>query len=87
MSPKERMEVIKNLPDDEIDYSDIPEFKPEQVHNIRIEYPDGTVIPLELKIDRELFNWFLKRAKGNNYQALMIEALESFKKRSQSESK
>lgn len=74
---KERAEEIKAMPDEDIDFSDIPELDEDFFKNAkRVEYSlkektDSIVKP-------HLIDWFKNHANGKNYQSLINDVLEDY---------
>ena len=63
------------LPDDQIDYSDIPELDDDFWENARIVAPPGKE-RITFRVDREVLEYF--RKDGPGYQTRMNAVLRSF---------
>jgi uncharacterized protein (DUF4415 family) len=66
---------LAQLPDDEIDFSDIPELDEEFWKNARVVYPEGTT-SVTLRVKTPVLNAF--KASGKGYQTRMNAVLESY---------
>lgn len=79
----ERLEALKALADEEIDYSDTPEIGEESPFwtQANLIYPTRTA-PVTLRIEEDMLQWFklyasrTKDAKG--YQSVMKAVLRTF---------
>ncbi len=70
-------EELAALPDDQIDYSDIPELSDEFWENARIVMPSvGSKKQISIKVDRDVLAFFRKGGPG--YQTRMNAVLKSF---------
>jgi len=73
---KERTaEELAALPDDQIDYSDIPELDDDFWENARIVAPPGKE-RITFRVDRDVLEFF--RKDGPGYQTRMNAVLRSF---------
>ncbi len=73
---KERTaEELAALPDDQIDYSDIPELDDDFWENAKIVAPPGKE-RITFRVDREVLEFF--RKDGPGYQTRMNAVLRSF---------
>lgn len=69
------MEALKNMPDSEIDYSDIPEITDFTGWQRGVHFrPIKTQI--SLRVDSDILHWF--KVQGKNYQTRMNEALRAY---------
>jgi uncharacterized protein (DUF4415 family) len=75
---KERADEIKAMPDEDIDFSDIPELDEDFFKNAkRVKRPlsqpkaDSIVKP-------HLIDWFKNHAKDKSYEALINDVLEDY---------
>jgi uncharacterized protein (DUF4415 family) len=65
------------LPDDQIDYSDIPEADEAFWKNARVRMPgERPKTPLNVRLDADVVEWF--RSQGRGYQTRMNAVLRSF---------
>ena len=64
---KQRLEEIAAIPDDEIDFSDIPELGPEFFENARLVLPPRSASKktVTLRLDSDVLDWFKKGGKGH----------------------
>lgn len=74
--PKARLKAIRDMPDSEIDYSDIPELTDEFWENAVIVRPKKKK-PVSLRLDEDVLEWFKKQGKG--YQTKMNAVLTAYK--------
>ncbi len=71
----QRLKELKAIKDEDIDYSDIPELDEEWFKNAVLVMPDKK-IPVSLRLDKEIVDWFKKQGKG--YQSHMNAVLKTF---------
>lgn len=69
------IEELKNLKDEDIDFSDIPELDEEFWKNAIVVYPDGTT-PVTLRVKTTILEAF--KADGKGYQTRMNAVLEAY---------
>ncbi|MCC6134829.1 MAG: BrnA antitoxin family protein [Candidatus Contendobacter sp.] len=63
----EELEALKSMPDEEIDYSDIPATTAEQWQGAEVgRFYHPAKEPLTLRIDADVIAWF--KAQGKDYQ-------------------
>lgn len=77
--PYDRELSVKELaamPDEDIDFSDIPEFGANFWKNARVRVPDQPKMPLNVRLDADVVQWF--RSQGKGYQTRMNAVLRSF---------
>ena len=79
MSDSERWEKFKNMKDEDIDYSDIPELTDEQLRSEswQVVYPSEKK-KINIAIDEEVLEFFKKDGKG--YQVRMNAVLAAYVK-------
>jgi uncharacterized protein (DUF4415 family) len=78
--PKKRLKELAqlaNIPDEQIDYSDIPATDEEFWKDARLVRPNRKH-PVYLRMDEDLYQWFKKHGKG--YQTRINAALRFFVK-------
>ena len=68
-------ERLKNMPDEEIDTSDIPELDEEFFHHAKVSLPAGKQL-LSLRIDNDVLDWFRRQGKG--YQTRINAVLRAY---------
>lgn len=77
MSKEERQKALFEMPDEDIDFSDIPELDEEFFKNAK-----RVKRPLSRKADSiikpHLIDWFKNHAKGKSYEALINDVLEDY---------
>ncbi len=64
------------LPDNNIDYSDIPELDDKFWDNAKIFVPEEPKQQLTIRLDADIVEWFKSQGKG--YQTRMNAVLRSF---------
>ena len=74
----DELEKIKNKPESEIDFSDIPEFDEKYIQNLRLITPEDRRI--FIKLDEDIFDWLKKNFQPNEYNNLINDALRYYKK-------
>jgi len=74
ISPK-RLEELKNIPENAIDTSDIPELDTSFWEKAELVKP-LTKQAISLRIDSDVLDWFKSQGKG--YQSLMNAVLRSY---------
>ncbi len=72
---KKRLKELADIPDSEIDTSDIPELDEEFWKNAKLVMPE-TKKPVSLRVDREVLDWFKKG--GSGYQSRMNAVLKAY---------
>lgn len=77
----ERLKAVANMPDSEIDFSDIPELTDEFFENAQ----QGTMYrrmhkqQTTLRLDMDILDWFKRHAKdGKGYQTDINKALRAY---------
>jgi len=69
------LEEIAAIPDEAIDYSDIPELTDEFFRNAKLLEPQGKK-QLTVRLDEDVLAWF--RAQGPGYQSRMNAVLRAY---------
>lgn len=64
------------LPDEDIDFSDIPEADDAFWANAKVSFPDQPKTLVSMRYDTDLLEWF--RGHGKGYQTRMNAVLRSF---------
>ncbi|MCA9473150.1 MAG: BrnA antitoxin family protein [Nitrospirales bacterium] len=72
---KKRIEELKSIPDDKIDFSDIPELDEEFWENAEWVEPDKTQ-PLTIRVKESVLDYC--KAGGKGYQTRINAVLESY---------
>jgi uncharacterized protein (DUF4415 family) len=83
MSDEERLQSLAEMPDEDIDYSDIPELDEEFLANAKfVKNPfnlnSNQQISFESQIEIEIINWFKSRAGEKNYYSLINKILKEY---------
>lgn len=74
---KKRLDELAEMPDDTIDYSDIPELDESFWETAKVGVPQRKH-SISLRLDQEVYLWFKSQGKG--YQSLMNAILKSYMK-------
>ena len=74
---EKNLKQLSEIPDSEIDYSDIPELDEEWFNNANIVYPLKKK-PISLRIDLEVLEWF--KSQGKRYQSHINAVLQAYVK-------
>jgi uncharacterized protein (DUF4415 family) len=62
----ERLTQIEAIPDDKIDYSDIPEMDEAFFKAARLVMPSGLLKqPISIRVDEDVLTWFKAQGKGH----------------------
>lgn len=70
------LEELAAIPDEEIDFSDIPELGDEFWDNATIRWPDQPKKQVTMRLDADLLDWF--KSKGKGYQTRINAVLRSY---------
>ena len=70
-----QLKEIENIPDEDIDTSDIPELDEHFWEKAKLVKPIAKK-PISLRIDNHVWQWF--KDKGQGYQSLMNAVLRSY---------
>jgi uncharacterized protein (DUF4415 family) len=70
-----RLEELKDMPDEDVDTSDIPELDDSFWENAKLVQPISKK-SISLRVDSDVLQWFKDRGKG--YQSLMNAVLRSY---------
>ena len=72
---KERLEELKAIQDEDIDYSDIPELDERFWKNAKVRLPE-TKTGVYIRLDADLLNWL--KGQGRGYQTRINAILRSY---------
>jgi len=72
---KERLDELKALQDEDIDYSDIPQLDDTFWDNVELRMPEAKKI-IQIRIDGDVLDWFKEQGKG--YQTRMNSILRTY---------
>jgi uncharacterized protein (DUF4415 family) len=72
---RKRLEEIKNIPDEEIDTSDIPELGDRFWENAKMVVPTSKKA-VSLRLDSDILDWFKSQGKG--YQSTINNVLRTY---------
>jgi uncharacterized protein (DUF4415 family) len=70
-----RLKELENIPDTEIDTSDIPELDQQFWETAKMVKPVNQETTL-IQLDQDILDWF--KSKGKGYQSLINSALRSY---------
>lgn len=73
---QEALDRIKNLRDEDIDYSDIPELDENFWKNAKVFKPKISKSSVALRLDAEVLEWF--KAQGEGYTTHMASVLQHY---------
>ena len=83
------MVAVEQMPDDEIDLSDIPDVTAEQMARAKLRVGGQPVIKGKVRVniylDNEVIDYFKARAGGRGYQTLINETLKDSMRQNQLE--
>ena len=79
---RKRLEEIQNIPDDEIDTSDIPELDNLFWENAKMVVPVSKKA-VSIRLDRDILDWFKSQGKG--YQSTINNVLRTYVNHQQKE--
>ena len=68
-------EELAALPDEEIDYSDIPELDERFWKNARVVEPQNKTA-ISIRVDQDILDWF--KAQGKGYQSRINAVLRAY---------
>ena len=74
---KSDLSRIDWMKDSEIDFTDIPETDVDFWKNAEVVKPQVKV-PISIRLDGDIVEWFKKKCNGKNYQTYMNSVLRSF---------
>ncbi|MGD9638278.1 MAG: BrnA antitoxin family protein [Alphaproteobacteria bacterium] len=75
LSRKKQLENLKNIKDDDIDYSDIPEIT--SLDNAEIsKFYKPIKKPITIRLDADIIEWF--KRKNEKYQTALNDALREY---------
>lgn len=82
MSPEERHRKLVNMPDEDIDYSDIPELDEDFFKNAKLVKRKPATEAISIRVDTDTLEWFRNTAKNNpeirGYQTLINDVLRTY---------
>ena len=67
---------MKSVPDQDIDFSDIPQADPQFWAQVQVRLPPGPKTPLNLRLDADIVAWF--RSRGRGYQTQINAVLRQY---------
>jgi uncharacterized protein (DUF4415 family) len=71
---KQRLNEIRAIKDEDIDYSDIPELNNDWFENATLVMPETK--PISIKVDNDIVEWY--RSQNRNYQAMINAILRAY---------
>ena len=86
MSKEERHKALFEMPDEDIDYSDIPELDEEFLRTAkRVEHP-LLAEKNQVRVRAHILEWFKSHAQERGYEALINDILETYVERQSQQS-
>jgi uncharacterized protein (DUF4415 family) len=76
----ERQKKFLEMPDEDIDYSDIPPLDEEFFKNAKLVKREPRTEQISIRIDTEVLEWFKSHAQGRGYQTLINDVLRTYVK-------
>lgn len=73
---KDRVEQIKAMKDEDIDYSDISELDADFWNNAILRAPKDAKVPVALRLDPDVLAWF--KEQGSGHTSRMAAILKHF---------
>ena len=70
------LEELAAIPDEEIDFSDIPKVGDEFWANATVHWPDQPKKQVTMRLDADLLDWF--KSNGRGYQTRINAVLRSY---------
>jgi uncharacterized protein (DUF4415 family) len=77
---EERAREIEAMPDEDIDYSDIPPLDEEFFKNAKLVKRTPRTEQISIRIDTEVLEWFKNHAQDRGYQTLINDVLRTYVK-------
>ena len=77
---EERAREIEAMPDEDIDYSDIPPLDEDWFKNAKLVKRGPRTEQISIRIDTEVLEWFKDHAEGRGYQTLINDVLRTYVK-------
>lgn len=74
----DEVKALAALPDEDIDFSDIPELDAEWFAKARVVMPPGPKKQMTVRFDSDVVDWF--KARGRGYQTHMNAVLREYVK-------
>ncbi len=71
---KQRLDEIRAIKDEDIDYSDIPELDDDWFKNAKVVIPQAK--PVAVKLDNDVVKWY--QSHDRNYQAKINAILRAY---------
>lgn len=77
---EERAKELEAMPDEDIDYSDIPPLDEDFFKNAKLVKRKPRTEQISIRIDTEVLEWFKNHAKEKGYQTLINDVLRTYVK-------
>lgn len=78
MPLEERQKQFLEMPDEDIDYSDIPPLDDEFFKNAKLVKRSPRTEQISIRIDTEVLEWFKSHAQEKGYQTLINDVLRTY---------
>ncbi len=75
---KERVEELKSMSDENIDYSDIPPLDEDFFKKAKLVQRKPKTEQISIRIDTEVLKWFRNHATEKGYQTLINDVLRTY---------
>jgi uncharacterized protein (DUF4415 family) len=76
----ERQKQFLEMPDEEIDYSDIPPLDDEFFKTAKLVKRRPRTEQISIRVDSEILEWFKSHAQEKGYQTLINDVLRTYVK-------
>jgi len=78
MPLEERQKKFLEMPDEDIDYSDIPPLDDEFFKNAKLVKRSPRTEQISIRVDTEVLEWFKSHAQEKGYQTLINDVLRTY---------
>jgi len=78
MPLEKRQKKFLEMPDEDIDYSDIPPLDDEFFKNAKLVKRSPRTEQISIRIDTEVLEWFKSHAQEKGYQTLINDVLRTY---------
>lgn len=75
---EERAKELEAMPDEDIDFSEIPELDEEFIKNAKLVERKPRTEVISIRIDTDVLQWFKEQAKNQGYQTLINDVLRTY---------
>jgi uncharacterized protein (DUF4415 family) len=78
MPQEERHKKLVEMPDEDIDYSDIPPLDEDFFKNLKLVERKPRTEQISIRVDQEILDWFKNHAQNKGYQTLINDVLRTY---------